>query len=136
MPGPQLVLVEADAYPEHAAEHVTVLLAAVAQQRVLETRLGARWVDDREELDDLVAVGGQSLPRHARLEVDHRPVPRRGDPRVLGGRCDRPRAELGRLGLDSVEEITHREAEHRHEGPECRDRRCHLVALDLGDEAR
>ena len=133
MPGPEVVLVEADAHSEPAARDVAVLLSAVADERVLVARRCSGRVDDREELDERITRRREALPAHAGLEVDHaRAFP--GPSRVA-----RPCEAVDRR--QAARRPGHRrrdrpcKPEHGDERPEGAHGRVDLVALDLRDEA-
>jgi len=130
--GAELVLLEADPYPERAADDVAVLLAAVCHQRILGARGGADRVHDVEELDLAVPVRGEPFPAHARGQVDH----------ASGLRPLRQPVPLGRRTDDAhrrpflAEHVAHRHPELGDERVERADRRIDAVELDLRHEAR
>ncbi len=94
VPGPELVLVEADPDSQGAGDYVAVLAALMAHQRLVDGGGPSHLVVGVQEIHPLFAPGGELFPAHPRVQLD--------DLALLGvdeGRGARLEAVAPRLGV-------------------------------------
>ncbi len=113
----------------------------MAQQRVGRARRRADAVGHLEEVDRVLALGGQALPRDAAVEPQAGPLrgPQHTRRRTGGSVADDQRLDRldgGRDPVGAVEELVERHVERGDDRVERADRGVGLAVLDLRDEAR